>query len=152
MNRPRILRLVIAFLFLLSSAIAIVVTTQYRADAEEADQNEHPFASILYAEGGTYAVSWSVIAGGGTVMSSDRFRLYSTIGQGTIGSLNGTTYQMDTGFWQEALIATPTPTPTPTPTFTSTPTPTATSTATPSPTPTETIPTQPTLFLPLIEA
>lgn len=159
MKSTRITVVIVALCLLLSSTLAIATANYYQVKAER-----EALARAL--SGGSYDLSWNVLAGGGNVMSSDSYRLYSTIGQSNIGSVESLNYDAHIGFWQQAIVSTPTPTPTPTPTNTPTQTPTltptntATATATATgtatavptftPTPTQTSLPLAELFLPLV--
>lgn len=153
MKLTRITILMVALCLLLTSTLAIATANYYQVKAER----ETLTRALL---GGSYNLSWNVLAGGGTMMSSDSYRMYSTSGQSAIGSVESLNYDAHIGFWQQAIVRTPTPTPTPTPTYT----PTATSTPTHTPTTTNTATAVPTvtatptqtplpfdeLFLPLV--
>ncbi len=85
----------------------------------------------------SYQLSRSVFGMGGGLKTSASYRLQGTSGQTTgVGHLQGSGYQVYSGFW--TLAATPTPTPTPTPTDTPIFTPTPTDTPIFTPTPTDT--------------
>lgn len=149
MKSTRITVVIIALCLLLSSTLAIATANYYQVKAER-----EALARTLI--GGSYNLSWNVLAGGGNAMSSDSYRLYSTMGQSNIGSVESLNYDAHIGFWQQAIVSTPTPTPTYTPTATATPThtPTSTGTATAVPTltpsPTQTSLPLAELFLPLV--
>lgn len=125
MKSTRITFVGVALALLLTSTIAIATANYYQVKTER-----DTLARVLV--GGSYELSWNVLAGGGTMMSSDSYRLYSTMGQSNIGSAESLNYNAHIGFWQQAIVGTLTPTPTPTPTHT------PTATATPSHTPTTT--------------
>jgi len=70
-------------------------------------------SNALYADESTTQIedgdihSWQVISGGGTVASSIDYKLMGTISQTSVGTLSGTGYDMESGFWQDVIGAQP---------------------------------------------
>ncbi len=81
---------------------------------------------VLLAQGSaSFQLRQSVIAGGGSGSSSTSFAVIGTVGQAAAGppAMSSSSYQISSGFWQQA------PTATPSATVTATPSPTATAPA-----------------------
>ena len=58
------------------------------------------FVGVAHAQQSAPAVTRSVVAGGGTTLSSsNRFKLSSTIGQPATGPLEGNRFSIRQGFW-----------------------------------------------------
>jgi ABC-type nitrate/sulfonate/bicarbonate transport system permease component len=48
----------------------------------------------------SYAITWDVVANGGTTMTSSSYTLLSTTGQAVAGEATGTNYSLLSGYWQ----------------------------------------------------
>jgi hypothetical protein len=46
------------------------------------------------------AITWQVVASGGSVMSSSTYTMISTSGQPAVGSTSGSSWSVMSGFWQ----------------------------------------------------
>lgn len=53
----------------------------------------------LAQQGGPFDLTWSTIDGGGGASSGGSYRLAGTIGQPDVGTLNGGSYTVKSGFW-----------------------------------------------------
>ena len=62
----------------------------------------------VFAQAGSYDLSWRVLGGGGGTCAGGSLSLSGTIGQPDTGKMSGSNYTLDGGFWGiYAVIQTP---------------------------------------------
>lgn len=62
-------------------------------------------ATAVFAQaGGGYDLSWSKLTGGGGTSSAGSYTLHGSIGQPMAGTVSGSGYVIDNGFWGGAAI------------------------------------------------
>jgi len=62
-------------------------------------------SSVAAQTGGNYNLSWSTIDAGGGSSSGGSYMLAGTIGQPDAGVQSGGSYTINSGFWNDALVA-----------------------------------------------
>jgi hypothetical protein len=55
--------------------------------------------ALALAQAGSYAVTWSTIAGGGGISGAGTFAIHGTSGQAALGQMSDGTYSLTGGFW-----------------------------------------------------
>ena len=54
---------------------------------------------VVFAQGGTYNLSWNSVDGGGGTSSASSYSLSGAIGQADAGAMAGGNYNLAGGFW-----------------------------------------------------
>lgn len=100
MRRQKLLLILTVLAVLMTSTIAIAAANYYQAKAERTAMYQRVAQAGM---GGTYAISWNVVGGGGNTMSSASYTLSSTTGQTVIGTSGSASYTLHQGFWQNIV-------------------------------------------------
>ena len=100
MRRKKLLLMLTVIAVLMTSTVAIAAANYYQEKAERAAMYQRVAQAGL---GGTYAISWNVVSGGGNTMTSANYQLSSTTGQTVIGSSSSASYSLHEGFWQNIV-------------------------------------------------
>lgn len=88
-----------------SIALSILaLLTIIRSASVDSNQSPNPSGTHLAMDvtmhSVNYHASWKTLAEGSGVVSSNRFRLQSTLGQPAVGKMASTHYILQSGFWQ----------------------------------------------------